>query len=98
MLFCDQLNVRIFFNNVIKCFTTFYNTWMWSVGESNHSTFTAHQVIKEVTDDQFAHLVVVAGSIDLHSINKTAVAAEYRDICVKGFCQLIGNLVWVSTY
>lgn len=62
------------------------------------STFTAHQVIKEVTDDQFAHLVVVAGSIDLHSINKTAVAAEYRDICVKGFCQLIGNLVWVSAY
>ena len=46
----------------------------------------------------FSYLVVVAGSIDLHSINKTAVAAEYRDICVKGFCQLIGNLVWVSAY
>ena len=50
----------------------------------------------------YTHLDVykrqVAGSIDLHSFNKTAVAAKYRDICVEGFCQLVSNLVGISAY
>ena len=68
------------------------------MGQCDHSAFAAHQVIKKVADDQFTHLIVVAGGIDLHSVDKAAVTAKYWNIGIESFCQLICHLIGVCTY
>lgn len=39
-------DVRILFDNVIKCLTALYNTRMRSVGQGDHGSLSAHQIVK----------------------------------------------------
>ena len=92
MLLGDEGQLVVGGDQLVEGLAALHHAGMGPVGQGDDGALAAHQVVKEVTGDQLAHLVVVAGGVDLHAVDIAAVHAEDGDARVHGLPELVLQL------
>ena len=92
MLLGDESDALLCRQQLVKRRAPLRHTGVRPMGQRHNRPLSAHQVVEQIICNQFAHLVVIAGGVDLHPVDVPAVAAKDRNPRVERLLKLIFHL------